>query len=186
MMNARWSFLAVPLLAALGCSDPVPLPAQGAITLSIQKSNTTCPDSGTTYQIGAPNPPSATATGDSVVDGNGASVSCSVKKSSSGFTFSGSLQASTIAPVVPILVTFNNGVIDSTGAGTATVAVRTPKLGDTFNSGSTPCPIQVIQNQIQPGSLWVTFSCPNIVATSALSGSCGVGTSVVVFENCSQ
>ena len=36
MMNAcpRWSLVAAPLLLSLGCSDPVPPPAQGALTLS--------------------------------------------------------------------------------------------------------------------------------------------------------
>jgi hypothetical protein len=184
MMNARWSFLAVPLLAALGCSDPVPLPAQGAISMSIRKSAATCPDSGTTYSVGAPNSPSTSNPGDSLVDGsNGAHISCSVKGSGGGFAFSGTLQASTTVPVYPITVTFSNGVVDATGKGTAAVSVYTPTLS-TFYASTDPCTIQVLGNplQVKGGSIWASFSCPAI--TASLQGECAVGPSVIVLENC--
>src|SRR3954469_3306429 len=153
MMNARWSFVAVPLLAALGCSDPVPLPAQGAISLSIQKSTLSCPDSGTTYEVGAPKPPSASTPGDSIVDGDkGAKITCSVKASGGGYAFSGNLQASTTVPVLPINVTFNDGVVDAAGNGTVSVSVFTPYLGGYYTS-STPCTVKVINSQVKGGSI---------------------------------
>src|SRR6187551_2268097 len=95
MMNGcpRWSFLTVPLLAALGCSDPVPRPPQGNLTLSIQKPATgTCPVPGKTYIVGNPKGPSSGSAGDRLVDGqNGASIKCSVK-GSGPLTFSGSIK----------------------------------------------------------------------------------------------
>ncbi|MES1173565.1 MAG: hypothetical protein ABUL62_04480 [Myxococcales bacterium] len=189
MMNARWSFLAVPLLAALGCSDPVPLPAQGAITLSVRlPANTTsgtCPDSGTTYESGSP-APSTGNPGGSLVDGDkGARVSCSVKPSGGGFAFSGNFAANTTSgESFPITVTFSNGVIDANGNGTADIGVYTPKLSQTYSS-SVACTVNVLGSpkQVKGGSIWASFSCPSI--TNPPSGLCAVGSnSVVVFENC--
>jgi hypothetical protein len=189
MMNARWSFLAVPLLAALGCSDPVPLPAQGAITLSVRLPtstvNGTCPDSGTTYYVGAPNAPTTGSPGNSLVDGDkGAHIGCSVKASGGGFAFSGSLAASTTqgAPF-PITVTFSNGVVDASGNGTADIGVYTPKLSATYTS-TAACTVKVLGSplQVKGGSIWASFSCPSI--TYPPMNLCEVGSSVVVFENC--
>jgi len=186
MMNARWSFLAVPILAALGCSDPVPLPAQGAISVSVVKSSASCPDPGTLYEVGGPRPPSMGAPGDSVVDGSGARISCSVKGSNGGYVFSGNLQANTVAPVVvPITGTFSNGVVDATGHGTVSFGVRAPALGDYFNS-SAPCTVSVIAGAVKPGSIWASFSCPSVKGVSSIDQQCEIRTSVIVFENCEQ
>jgi hypothetical protein len=189
MMNARWSFLAVPLLAALGCSDPVPLPAQGAITLSVRlptsSVNGTCPDSGTTYYVGAPAAPTTANPGNSLVDGDkGAHIGCSVKGSGGGFAFSGSLAANTTqGDPYPVTVTFSNGVVDASGNGTANIGVYTPKLSATYTS-SAACTVKVLGSplQVKGGSIWASFSCPSI--TNPPSGLCEVGSSVVVFENC--
>ena len=189
MMNARWSYLAVPLLAALGCSDPVPLPAQGAITLSVRLPtstvNGTCPDSGTTYLVGAPAAPTTGNPGNSLVDGDkGAHISCSVKASGGGFAFSGSLAASTTqGDAYPITVTFSNGVVDANGVGTASIGVYTPKLSATYSS-TAACTIKVLGSplQVKGGSIWASFSCPSIAYPP--SNLCEVGSSVVVFENC--
>jgi len=184
MMNAcpRWSILAVPVLAALGCSDPVPLPAQGAISLSIQNKEASCPESGFTYEVGAPKPPSVSSPGDSVIDGeSGAAISCSVRGKGT-FTFSGSLHGVTLdSKHYPITVNFTNGTVDATGKGTASLSVYTPVLAGNFNS-SEPCTVQVVGGQIKGGSMWATFTCPSI--TTAPSGKCQIGTSVIVFENC--
>ena len=190
MMNARWSFLAVPLLAAMGCSDPVPLPAQGAISLSVQKpskptAGTTCPLPGTTYQIGAPNPPSTINPGDSVIDGDkGAEVNCSVH-GSGPFTFSGTLHGSTNdVNKYPITVTFSDGNVgaDKT-TGTVSVSVFTPQLAGTFSSAPSACTVNVIGKQIKGGSIWATVSCAAVSASPAQE--CEIGTSsVIVFENC--
>ena len=98
MMNGcpRWSFLTVPLLAALGCSDPVPRPPRGNLTLSIQKPTTgsgNCPVPGKTYVLGNPKGPSPASPGDRLVDGEGgADIACSVH-GSGPYNFSGSIQA---------------------------------------------------------------------------------------------
>lgn len=190
MMNAcpRWSFLAVPLLAALGCSDPVPLPAQGAISLSIQKplsnvNGSSCPESGATYQVGGPGIPSTTSTGDSVIDGdNGAKISCSVK-GSGPYTFSGSFHGTTPdGNHYPITVSFSSGTVDKDGVnGTVAVSVFTPVLAANFSS-TDACTVTVLNKQIKGGSIWAKFSCPSI--TNPPSGLCRVGDSVIVFENC--
>ena len=194
MMNARarWSFLAVPLLAALGCSDPVPLPAQGAISLSVGKPTTavsqmTCPDSGRTYEVYAGSvPPSPTTPGDRVISGdNGSSITCSVRASGGGFAFSGSFTGVTKdMDHYPITVSFSDGVVDANKvSGTASVSVLTPVLAATFGS-TAPCKITVINSQVKPGSIYATFSCPTI--SSPPSGLCSVNASVIVFENCSS
>ncbi len=185
MMNARWSFLAVPLLAALGCSDPVPLPAQGAVSLTIPNRGPVCPDSGYTYNIGNPTPPSRTATGDSLVDGKGASISCSVRPSGAGYAFSGTIAGTTTqgTPSNKVTVSFTSGVVDASGKGTANVSVFTTRLGNPFNNGATPCTITVLQSQVKPGSIWATFECASIV--NPPDQTCGVSAeSTIVFENC--
>src|SRR6188508_1440790 len=97
MMNGcpRWSFLTVPLLAALGCSDPVPLPAKGNATLSVQQPTTgpaTCPVPGKTYVVGNPKAPTTISAGDRFIDGeNGATIKCSVK-GGGPFSFSATIK----------------------------------------------------------------------------------------------
>ena len=192
MKNAcpRWSFLAVPVLAALGCSDPVPLPAQAAITLSIAKPVGTAAVPGKdcgvtqTYQVGDPTPPNTITHGDSVIDGDkGASVACSVR-GKGPFTFSGSVHAAALdSNKNPITVTFTDGQVGADMLnGTATVSVFTPQLAGTFNSEPGACKISVLHGQIKPGSIWATFSCPGISAPPALL--CAISESVIVFENC--
>ncbi|HEX3849352.1 MAG TPA: hypothetical protein VHW01_00210 [Polyangiaceae bacterium] len=204
MKNAcsRWSFLAVPVLAALGCSDPVPLPAQGAISLQIGGPSSTCPEPGNVYPVGKlkndptdptgmrkiAQAPSDSDPGQSVVDGeSGTTVSCSVR-GKGPFTFSGSLHATSNDEAKdPITVTFSNGVVnDDKKTGTVMIGVFTPQLDGQFSSGSVPCTVNVINQQIKGGSIWADFSCPNL--TSPPSGVCtsGVAPSVstFVFENC--
>ena len=189
MMNAhaRWSILAVPVLAVLSCSDPVPLPAQGAISVSVQKPSggANCPETGFTYNVGAPNPPSISDPGNSVIDGeSGAQISCSVHKTSAGYTFSGSMHGTTNKdPRFPVTVTFNGGLVsaDQT-SGTATVTVFTPNLAGTFTSASGGCALKIVNKQIKNGSIWATFSC-NVSAPPMQA--CALGSdSTIVFENC--
>lgn len=192
MMNVRLrcSILAVPLLAALGCSDPVPLPAQAAMTLSIQKSMSSCPDSGTTYAFGAVKDkviqsPTANNHGQSVVNGDqGSTISCSVKKASDGsYAFSGSVKGTANGDQV-VTVTFNNGVIGADLKGSASLYVFTRVFSQSYSTpGDKPCTFNVVNNQLKNGALWATFSCPAL--TAAPDSECAVGsTSTIVFENC--
>ncbi|MEO7036000.1 MAG: hypothetical protein ABI335_19445 [Polyangiaceae bacterium] len=202
MMNAcpRWSFLAVPVLAAFGCSDPVPLPAQGAVTLGLQgpMENVTqmsCPvGAGKNYQVGAKttmgtvttvHAPNDSDHGLSVIDGDsGTSVSCSVRKQADGsFAVSGSLSAAS-GEGDPITVTLINVVINSDLVnGTGEVSVFTPQLATTFDSGSTPCTFNVINKNVKGGSIWMDFACPAIAKPP--SSLCSIMRSTIVFENCS-
>jgi hypothetical protein len=180
MKNAcsRWSFLAVPVLAAFGCSDPVPLPAQGAISLQVGGPSSTCPALA----------PSETDPGQSVVDGEGlTTVSCSVR-GNGPYTFSGSLHATADDAMQDLItISFSNGVVNSDKTtGTVDMRVFTPQLDNTFSNGSTPCAIQVLNQQVKGGSIWADFSCPSL--TASLSGPCSSGVapsvSTFVFENC--
>ena len=196
MMNAypRWSFLAVPLLAALGCSDPVPPPAQGAVTLYlgapvVHVDQMTCPTT-QTYQVGATDSktkavlaPTASDPGQSVISGeNGSTISCSVTGGGGNFKFSGALRA--VTPLGDLVsVSFDKGVVGPDFTGTADVTVYTPQLSANFVS-TMPCAITVQNQQIKGGSIWATFSCGQIAAPP--SGLCGVNSSsAIVFENCS-
>jgi hypothetical protein len=204
MKNAcsRWSFLAVPVLTALGCSDPVPLPAQGAISLQVGGPTSTCPEPGNVYPVGKlvndPSDPtgkrkkalapSESDPGQSVVDGEGGTkISCSVR-GKGPFTFSGSLQATSADEAKDLItITFSNGVVnEDKTTGTVSVQVFTTQLAGQFASGSTPCTVKVINQQIKGGSIWADFSCPSL--TQPPSGACSSGvapsTSTFVFENC--
>ena len=197
MMNAyaRWSFLTLPLLAVLGCSDPVPPPAQGAVTLDIGQPVThvdgkTCPVIHT-YQVGAVDsktkmiaPPSMYTPGQSLISGeNGSSISCSVTGGGGNFKFSGTLHA--ITPEGDqISVAFANGVVGPDFTGTADVQVYTPQLSANFSSTAS-CAITVQNKQVKGGSIWATFACPSLATPP--SGLCGIEqpASAFVFENCS-
>ena len=187
MMNgcARWSFLAVPLLAALGCSDPVPRPAQGGVTLSIEKSNATCPVPGKTYEVchSKGHGPTNAAAGDRLIDGeSGASIKCSVK-GNGPYSFSGNIHGLSTENEL-VTVTITNGVISADKTtGTGTVNVYTPTVMG-FISAEGTCVFNVVNQQVKGGSLWATFSCPSITQAST-SQVCAVGTtSAIVFENC--
>jgi hypothetical protein len=188
MMNGcpRWSFLTLPLLAALGCSDPVPRPAQGNLTLSIQ------PPAGAgtcvmpqTYVVGNPKGPNNAMAGDRLIDGeHGATIKCSVH-GSGPFTFSATIKGLSSASD-PVTLTITNGTINADKmAGTATVAVNTPQLANTFSSAAGACPVTVVGTNVKPGSLWATVSCPNITDPSTPGKACSVGPiTTFVLENC--
>jgi len=195
MMNGcpRWSILTVPLLAALGCSDPVPRPPQGNLKLSVQTPTTgsaTCPVPGKTYIIGNPNAPDANQPGDRLIDGeHSATIKCSVK-GSGPYTFSGTVQAVS-SEHAKVTLTITNGMINADKlTGTATVGLFTTDLAGTFNSPEGGCAVKVISGNVKPGSLWAQFSCPSITETST-GKACSIGPdpigssiTTVVFENC--
>jgi hypothetical protein len=199
MMNAyaRCSFLAVPLLAALGCSDPVPPPAQGAVTLDVgapvdHVDQMQCPVPGKVYQIAAVDSknnvlaPTSMTPGQSVISGEGgSSISCSVTGGGGNYKFSGTLSAVT-RQGDKVSIQFSNGVVGSNYTGTADVSVFTTDLLQNFSSTNTTmnCAITVQNQQVKGGSIWATFSCPQIAFPP--SGLCAIdASSAIVFENCS-
>ena len=191
MMNGcpRWSVLTLPLLAALGCSDPVPRPAQGNLTLSIQPPVGTgnCPVPGTTYVLGNPKGPNSISAGDRLIDGeHGATIKCSVQGSST-FTFSATIKGITnTTPSSKVSLQMSSGVINMDRmTGTATVAVNTNELGGSFTSPAGACTVGVIGDNVKGGSLWATVTCPNISDPSSPGKACSVGTiTTFVLENC--
>jgi hypothetical protein len=191
MMNGcpRWSVLALPLLAALGCSDPVPRPAQGNLKLSIQPPTGTgnCPVPGTTYELGNPKAPNTVSPGDRLIDGeHGATIKCSVQGSST-FTFSGTLKGITnTTPSSKVSFQILSGSIDmGKMKGTATVAVNTNELAANFTSPAGDCAVSVVGDNVKPGSIWATITCPNITDPTSPGKACKVGdTTTFVLENC--
>ena len=189
MMNGcpRWSFLTVPLLAALGCSDPVPRPPQGNLTLSVQHASTgspTCPVPGKTYVVGNPKGPNSADAGNRFIDGeNGATIKCAVT-GGGPFNFSGNIKAlSGTSDFVTMTIT--NGVIAADKLnGTATIAINTPQLAATFTSPPGMCTLTVVGGNVKPGSVWATAYCPSVTDTST-GKACSIGTTTTfVFENC--
>jgi len=190
MMNGcpRWSFLTVPLLAALGCSDPVPRPPQGNTTLSIQVAATgpsNCPVPGKTYIVGNPKGPNSSDAGDRLIDGeHGATIKCSVH-GNGPFTFSGTIKGLS-SESDKVTLTMTNGVVNADKlTGSVTVAVNTPQLAGNFTSAEGACTVGVIGGNVKPGSLWATLSCP-VITEPTTSKTCGVGmpTTTFVLENC--
>jgi hypothetical protein len=197
MMNGcpRWSFLTVPLLAALGCSDPVPRPPQANLTLSIKKppsGSGSCPVTGMTYQVGNPTPPTLgppPQEGKRVISGeHGASIQCSVK-GSGPFTFSANIKATTTTGD-PLTVSVTNGVINADKAtGTAQLNVYTKELSGSFISDTAGCTVGVVGDNVKPGSIWVSISCESI-KNSSTAQECSVDpvgspkSSNFILENC--
>ena len=191
MMNGcpRWSFLTVPLLAALGCSDPVPRPAQGNLTLSIQPPDGpgTCPVPGHTYVVGNPLGPNNAKPGDRLIDGEaGANIKCSVHGSAT-FTFSGTIKGTTsVGAPDKVTFTISSGVINADKlTGTASIAVNTTGLAGNYTSAANGCTIAVVPGQVKAGSLWATATCPSITDPTSPGKACKVGdTTTFVLENC--
>lgn len=196
MMNGcpRWSILTLPLLAALGCSDPVPRPAQGNLTLSIQPPapgvTGTCPLPGNTYVIAAPpnyQGPNNAMAGDRVIDGeHSASIKCSVHGSST-YTFSATIKGLThTTPSSKVALTITNGTINMDKmTGTATIAANTTELAATYSSAAGACTVTVVGDNVKGGSLWATTYCPSITDPTAPGKACSIGVSTTfVLENC--
>lgn len=194
MMNGcpRWSILILPLLAAMGCSDPVPRPAQGNLTLSIQQpvgaGTGTCPVPGNTYVIAPPGQgPNSADPGTRVIDGqNGTTIKCSVHGDST-FTFSGTIKGQTSStPSDQVTLTITNGTVNMDKAtGTATMTANTSGLLGNFSSAAGACTVNVVSGNVKAGSIWATASCPVISDPSSPGKGCSIGpTTTFVLENC--
>jgi hypothetical protein len=157
------------------------LPAQGSVSFDVSNleapvDGAACPVASQSYEFGMP---TTTDPGTSLVSGqNGYLISCSVKGSSE-FNFSGSLRGETSGGD-RITITFTDGVFGADFSGTATVAVSALQLAGTFTS-SQPCVLNAIDHQLKNGSLWASFTCPEVAAPP--SGLCALS-GVLVLENC--
>ncbi|HKO47162.1 MAG TPA: hypothetical protein VJV79_05535 [Polyangiaceae bacterium] len=160
-------------------------PAQGNMTLLLQQVKpTSCPVASKTYQVGNPQAPTSSSVGDRLIDGEaGAKVSCVVRGGGPYF-FSGSIQGQS-SELAKVTLIVKNGIIDADEqTGTATISVYTPELADVFHSTEGGCTVSVVAQNVKPGSLWATFSCPS-VSSSSTGAACGIGAiSTFVLENC--
>jgi hypothetical protein len=195
-VSSRWCVTAVIALGSIGCSDPVPPPAQGAFIASVNSVSPApvgkaCPAGAAfTYDVPSIRATMPTEVLDEntylhkTIDGEGgSSVRCSVKAGGGGFTFSGEISLGTRG------LELSDGVLGADKKGTARVfVINGEKLSSPLISPMANCLIDAstsanTAHQVKPGSMWAHFSCPSV--ESPPSDYCRVeGT--VVLENCSQ
>jgi hypothetical protein len=195
-VSSRWCVTAVLAFGALACSDPVPPPAQGAFLAHV-KSPSPLPE-GKQCRIGGAftydipvifaTKPLEQLDADTylhkAVDGEkGASVSCSVKGSST-FSFSGEYtQGDSLS------LSISSGTIGADGKGTALISIyNSTKLSTALTSPGATCTIDAAKGannnfQVKPGSMWAAFNCAAVDAPP--SDSCSAD-GFFVLENCDQ
>ena len=160
------------------------VPAQSNLTLSVQPATGAgCPVAGQTYVLGNPKGPNAVSPGDRLIDGEqGATISCSVR-GTGPFTFSGAIRGTTgQGDLVDVKMTDGSITGES---GSVTLSVGTPQLASRFTSTAGGCTVTVIGQNIKPGSVWASVTCPTITDPSTPGLTCSVGpVSTFVFENC--
>jgi hypothetical protein len=195
MISSRWLVMGLVALGASACSDPVPPPAQGAFTASVRSPSPppdgkACPVTSTTFDVPQVDPTKIATDRlteyqypHNVVDGKDGTVSCSVKKSGSGFTFDGNIQVGSQS------LSFRGGTVGADGKGTAVVTLQNGALSGGFagalTSPSAGCTINASGNRLQvdAGHIWATFSCSAVEQAPAVSCA-ALGT--FVLENCSK
>jgi len=197
-LSSRWCVTAVVALGALGCSDPVPPPAQGAFWANVKSVSPTpagkmCPSGASlTFDVPAVDPlsnPPETLDADTYqhhkIDGEDqASVSCTVKGGGS-FTLDGTIQLGNKA------LTISSGTIAENKKGTARITLQdsgTPGFSGALSSPSANCVIDAAPAagnnfQVKPGSIWAHFQCPSVEQSP--SGYCQAE-GYFVLENCNQ
>jgi hypothetical protein len=172
-------------LVALGCSDPVPPPAQGSLSVSVGPpfAGGACPSTGFNQKISLGDGPDHRKNdpGDRVIDGqDGASASCRVVGGGTSFNFSGSLERLSNAFTV-------TGTVTKGGTGTGQSSMFFPDVADVITS-SEPCNIKVdtAPLEVAPGRIWGTIECPTMAVADRPGGaSCGAR-GEFVLENCEQ
>jgi hypothetical protein len=199
-LSSRWCVTAVVAFGALGCSDPVPPPAQGAFLANVRsvsppQAGKSCPSGASlTFDVPAVDPaaipPKPTRLDADnyqvkIIDGEDqAEVSCSVKGGGS-FTFEGSIKLGARALAI------SNGTIGADKKGTASIALRasgTPGFSGTLSAPSANCVIDAAQApgtrfEVAPGRIWAHFQCPSVEQPP--SDSCQAD-GYFVLENCDQ
>lgn len=194
-LSSRWCVTAVVALAGVGCSDPVPPPAQGAFIARITAVSPTplgksCP-SGTAFSYDVPDVPDSAPTEElspntylhKIIEGEGGgAVSCRV--SGDGAAFEGRIAIPDKGKSLEI----RSGTLGADRKGTARIAVgNSAELSTTLSSPMANCKIdaQASGNRLEvaPGRIWATFDCPSV--ESPPSDYCAArGT--FVLENCDK
>jgi hypothetical protein len=192
-LSSRWCVTAVVALAALGCSDPVPPPAQGAFiaritSVSPAPAGKSCP-SGAAFTYDVPDVPAEAPTEElspstylhKIIDGEANSaVSCRV--TGGGASFEGRIA------FLGKSIEITNGTLGADSKGTARIAVgNSQQLSGTLVSPMANCKIDAKPAgnnlQVDAGHIWATFDCPSV--ESEPSDYCRA-TGTFVLENCDK
>jgi hypothetical protein len=172
-------------LGALGCSDPVPPPSQGGVSINIgpaspQPDGTSCQrTTGHNALIGNP-PPTQSAKGGPVVDGEGgAEVSCRVS-GAGRFSVSGKVKAGSVT------FSLRGGELsaEKDGTGTGSVASFDTKGLNLSAPTTTPCTLTTVQ--VKAGAAWGRFECNAYVDSQSPTNAHCRSTGVFLLENCDQ
>ena len=197
-VSSRWCVTAVVALGALGCSDPVPPPAQGAFWANV-KSSSPAPagkscsaGASLTFDVPTVDPTShsertldADTYLEKLVDGEDqAEVSCAIKGKSS-FTVEGTIQHGNKS------FSISSGTLGADKKGTARITLRdagTPGFSGALSSPSATCTLDAAAAagnnfQIKAGSIWAHFDCTSV--EQAPSDYCKAD-GYFVLENCDQ
>jgi hypothetical protein len=175
----------VAVFGTMGCSDPVPPPAQASLFFVVGPpgvEGSGCAISGSyVANIGGPPRPSLGDPGPREIDGQGdAIIGCRVSGGGT-FNLSGSAQKG------PTGFRLLSGTI-SEGRGTGHIAVAGPgTAGRNLSSREVECELNASRApyQIAPGSVWAEFDCPLVTNASDPGSRCSAR-GEFVFENCEQ
>jgi hypothetical protein len=197
MMKHGLACLGAALLLSgltMGCDDPVPPSAQGAVKYSIADSkNKTCSFKVTNTGIGGVDETTHT----SVINGdNDALVTCQVTQEGNSYNVSASIKQNGDSFSV-------SGTVTPGQTSSLTVQVY-PSISKNIYSSSPdqPCTATVVGTTpgksslgVGPGRIWASFSCPLLVQQGSMDApSCAVAQTnsmtapggYFVFENCDQ
>ena len=194
-LSSRWSVTAWVAFCALGCSDPVAPPAQGAFNTRVTSASPApagkmCPSGASTY-FEVPTVPPPTTVDETLDDGtylhwvidgeNGAGVACTVQGNGSFFEGRISSGGKTLD--------ISSGTLDATLKGKATITIASSsQISGSLSSAAAACTINAsnaggTRYEVAPGRIWATFDCPAVEKTP--SDYCAArGT--FVLENCNK
>jgi hypothetical protein len=194
-LSSLWSVTAWVAVSALGCSDPVPRPAEGAFNAQVGSASPapagkTCPNRPSIY-FEVPTVPPATTVDERldeqtylhwVIDGeSSATVTCTVK--GQGTSFEGRISSGGKT------LDISSGTLDATLKGTASITVgNSAAMSGSLSSPSANCVINASNTggtryEVAPGRIWASFDCEAVERQP--TDSCSArGT--FVLENCNQ
>jgi hypothetical protein len=175
------------VLWTIGCSDPVPPPAQTSLFFVVGQPNVPgagCALGGAQFaNIGGPPSSPRGDPGPREVDGqNGASIGCKVSGSGS-FSVSGTAQKGATSFVLL------GGSAQAGGEGSGKISIASPATAGKQLTSTNDKPCRLLLNrtpfQVAPGNIWAEFFCDLIVNSTQPGSQCGLH-GEIVFENCEE
>jgi hypothetical protein len=193
-MSSRWSVMACLAVAALGCSDPVGPAKQGAFNARVTAASPLpagkrCPNTAFPY-FEVPAVPTNTTSDERLddqtylhwaVDGEGASVSCSVK--GQGASIEGRISSGSKT------LEISSGTLDATLKGTARITLMNgSEISGSLSSPAADCVLNAsnaggTRYEVAPGRIWATFTCKSVEQQP--SDYCAAS-GTFVLENCDK